>query len=565
MTSDNLSGDERSEAMDSMATLHVGWGRLIFGNTFESVNDIVEILRQETEDDRDIAIYVEEPHVALSLAPQDIFLDPSHTYRLDLARYEPPDTQLDGIVVRPATTRSDAGAINHIFAKHQMVPIPSDFLVRNRDALRLGYFVAQDLETGDIVGTVMGVDHKRAFNDPGNGSSLWGLAVDPQCRVQRVGEALVHFLAGHYKARGRSFMDLSVMHDNTRAIALYEKTGFVRVQTFTLKYKNPINERLYTAPQPEARLNPYAQIIINEARRRGIGVEIEDEEANLFTLMLGGRRIACRESLCELTSAVALQRCDDKALTRRLLAAHDLRVPDQTDVGSGADNAAFLDRHGRIVVKPARGEQGAGITVDVRTQTEMARAIDAARAVHDRVLLEEFCHGDDLRIIVIDFMTVAAAQRRPATVVGDGTSTVADLIDRQSRRRRAATGGESSIPLDAETRRVVATSGFDLTSVLEPGLTLAVRKTANLHTGGTIHDVTAALHPTLAAAAERAARALNIPVVGFDFLVPAVDEPDYVIIEANERPGLANHEPQPTAQRFIDMLFPQSARVQGEA
>lgn len=88
---------------------------------------------------------------------------------------------------------------------------------------------------------------------------------------------------------------------------------------------------------------------------------------------------------------------------------------------------------------------------------------------------------------------------------------------------------------------------------------LKVRKTANLHTGGTIHDVTSSLHKTLRTAAIDAARAINIPVTGLDFIVPAVDGPEYAIIEANERPGLANHEPQPTAERFIDLLFHQTA------
>lgn len=85
-----------------------------------------------------------------------------------------------------------------------------------------------------------------------------------------------------------------------------------------------------------------------------------------------------------------------------------------------------------------------------------------------------------------------------------------------------------------------------------------MRRTANLHTGGTLEDVTAQLHPVLIDAAVRAARALDIPVVGLDLLVPAPDQPEYVFIEANERVGLANHEPQPTAERFIDLLFPLS-------
>ena len=85
---------------------------------------------------------------------------------------------------------------------------------------------------------------------------------------------------------------------------------------------------------------------------------------------------------------------------------------------------------------------------------------------------------------------------------------------------------------------------------------MQVRRTANLHTGGTLHDVTEVLSETLKEAAIRAALALEIPVVGLDFIVPDVSGDEYVIIEANERPGLANHEPQPTAERFIDLLFP---------
>ena len=85
-----------------------------------------------------------------------------------------------------------------------------------------------------------------------------------------------------------------------------------------------------------------------------------------------------------------------------------------------------------------------------------------------------------------------------------------------------------------------------------------VRRTANLHTGGCLEDVTDILHPVLADAAVRAARALDIPVVGLDLMVVAADQPEYVFIEANERAGLANHEPQPTAERFIDLLFPHS-------
>jgi D-alanine-D-alanine ligase-like ATP-grasp enzyme len=54
------------------------------------------------------------------------------------------------------------------------------------------------------------------------------------------------------------------------------------------------------------------------------------------------------------------------------------------------------------------------------------------------------------------------------------------------------------------------------------------------------------------------ARAIGLPVVGVDMVVEAVDRPDFVVVEANEQPGLANHEPQPTAERFVDLLFPET-------
>ncbi|MGQ9371917.1 hypothetical protein [Azospirillum sp. ST 5-10] len=138
-------------------------------------------------------------------------------------------------------------------------------------------------------------------------------------------------------------------------------------------------------------------------------------------------------------------------------------------------------------------------------------------------------------------------------------TTIGQLIEAQSRRRAAATGGESRIPIDAETERCVHDAGFSMDAVLPKGQVLAVRKTANLHTGGTLHDITDRLHRRVVDASIEAARALDIPVVGLDLLLPDLFGPEHLFIEANERPGLANHQPQPTAERFLDLLFPYSA------
>ncbi|HET7570054.1 MAG TPA: N-acetylglutaminylglutamine synthetase [Gammaproteobacteria bacterium] len=547
------------EQLPRNVVLECGWGRLIFGHTFDDPQVLVDTLEDESPDRRDIALYIQDPHVILALAPQRLFLDPSHTFRLWMHNYRAARVRPQGFNVRRLRTRGDAEAVNDIYRKRGMVDVDPGFVWRNRKVRNLTYLVAEADDDGRIVGTVTGVDHKHAFNDPENGSSLWCLAVDPQARCPGIGEALVTHLADHYHARGRSFMDLSVMHDNESAIRLYEKLGFQRVPVFCIKHKNPINEQLFIGPQPEERLNPYATIIVNEARRRGIAVEVIDAEGGYFALSFGGRRIVCRESLSELTTAVAMSRCDDKRVTSRLLARAGLNVPAQQPADDPEADAAFLKAHGAVVVKPARGEQGRGVSVNLRDPDALAAAVAAARKRCDDVILEEFIDGIELRLIVIDCTLVAAAVRQPPAITGSGKHTIAQLIDKQSRRRAAATDGESRIPVDDETRRCIGARGYQLDDVLPAGEVLQVREAANLHVGGLLEDVTAQLGPVLRQKAEEAAKALDIPVVGLDFIVPAIDGDRYAILEANERPGLANHEPQPTAEKFIDLLFPATA------
>jgi GNAT-family acetyltransferase (TIGR03103 family) len=539
-------------------SIECGWGRLIFGQTFSTHEELEDTIAEEEPGRRDVCLYVREPHVLVARAPQELFIDPSHTYRLWLHRYRPGAAPPGGIRVREMRDEADAEAINRIYTASGMVTAPADVLWANQRTKTFIYLVAEDLESGEVVGTVTGVDHRHAFQDPEQGSSLWCLGVDPQATRPGIGQGLVRTLAERFKARGRSYLDLSVVHDNEPAIALYEKLGFVRVPVFVVKRKNPINERFFSASPADdvERLNVYARIVADEALRRGISVRVIDVEGGYLELSHGGRTVKTRESLSELTTAVAMAMCDDKRMTRRTLDRAGLRVPrGRTATFDGGDRA-FLAEVGEVVVKPARGEQGHGITVGVTDVPGLDEAVQYARRYCPDVLLEELVEGLDLRVLAIGYEVVAAAVRRPARVRGTGRHTVEELIQAQSRRRAAATDGESTIPLDDLTVAAVRSAGYELSDVLADGVELDVRRTANLHTGGTIHDVTEELSDTFADAAQRASEALGIPVVGLDLIVPDVAGEDYVIIEANERPGLANHEPQPTAARFVDLLFP---------
>jgi GNAT-family acetyltransferase (TIGR03103 family) len=555
--------EHQLRGMESDVVLDLGWGRLVFGQTFGDLRGIVDALRAEESGERDICIYPRDPHVLVGLAPDELFIDPSYTYRLDLHRYRPRADLIRGVFVRTVTSRAEMDRINEIYAVNGMVVGEADVMWRNHRTRAFTYLVAEDRRTGSIIGTVTGVDHELAFGDPEAGTSLWCLAVHAQDAPPGTGEALVRVLAERYVGRGRSYLDLSVMHDNEAAIRLYRKLGFTRVAAVCVKRKNPINTPLFAARPPGLEdLNPYALIIAEEALRRGIRVQVTDAGSGELRLSVGGRTVTTLESLSEFTTAVAMSRCDDKRVTRRFMERTGVQVARGVqltgdDAGAATD---LLEEVGSVVVKPARGEQGRGITVGVRDAAGLERAVALAAQFCPDVLVEALVEGDDLRVIVIDRQVVAAAVRRPAEIVGDGRHTVADLIASTSRRRERVTGGESSIPMDDLTVEVVAEAGYAMDDVPSHGERIRVRRTANLHTGGTIEDVTARLHPEIAAAAVRAAEALGIPVTGLDFLVPDVAGPDYVFIEANERPGLANHEPQPVVERFVDLLFPETRR-----
>ena len=149
-------------------------------------------------------------------------------------------------------------------------------------------------------------------------------------------------LAERYAARGRAHLDLSVLHSNSGAIALYRKLGFSPTAAVCVKRKNPINQALYS-PRPAGLedVNPYARIIADEALRRGLRVEVTDAPSGELRISSGARSVLTRESLSELTSAVAMSRCDDKRVTARLLAGAGLAVP----------RAAETDAHSRRLMR----------------------------------------------------------------------------------------------------------------------------------------------------------------------------------------------------------------------
>ncbi|MBW3601755.1 MAG: hypothetical protein KY434_03520 [Actinobacteria bacterium] len=309
-------------------------------------------------------------------------------------------------------------------------------------------------------------------------------------------------------------------------------------------------------PAGYERCNVYTTIIVDEALRRDIDVEILAPAAGELLLRRGDVERVTFESLSELTPASSYLRCQDKRATRRVLAAAAIDQPHGQVAGDAAADRAFLERCRELVVKPVVGEGGAGISVGVSTSEGLEAALRRARDEHPEALLERHHHGTDVRVVVIDGQVVAAAERRPPEVTGDGASTIRQLLEAVNAQRAGSGGRRWPVPTDAETSVTLHRQGLELDDVAERGRVVPLRGTANLHQGGEIIDITSDLHDAHADVARRAAAALALPVAGVDLIVGALDAPSHVVIEVNAQPGLANHEPQPTAARFLDLLFP---------
>ncbi len=290
----------------------------------------------------------------------------------------------------------------------------------------------------------------------------------------------------------------------------------------------------------------YVQIIIDEAVRRGVRVEVLDAgHGELLLVAPDGRRTTVRASLSEQTSAVAAWRCQDKDATRRVLTAAGIRVPRGRLATFDDGDEEFLADVGQLVVKPVEGQTGDGVTVGVRDAEHLATAIAQAREHGPDILLEERVVGDDLRVMVIGGEVVAAAVRTPATVTGDGDHTIGELV------------ADGDLPVEPdEATAAVADQQLDMDDVPGPDDGVALSTVANVHRGGSIDDVTDRLSDELRAVCVEAADAIGIPVAGVDLMVPDVTGTEYAVIEVNERPGLANHEPHPVVQRWFDVVLP---------
>ncbi|WP_199192795.1 cyanophycin synthetase [Allosphingosinicella deserti] len=322
-------------------------------------------------------------------------------------------------------------------------------------------------------------------------------------------------------------------------------------------------------------LGPTTRSLVDEAQRRGIPVTRLDEQS-LIQLGHGRFQQRFRASITGRTSQVATDIAGNKNMTKRLLDDSGIPVPRGIVVRDVEDAVRSARRLGfPLVTKPLDGNHGRGVTIGILSEEQLRFGFAEAQsqAKGRDVIVEQFFAGNDHRILVVDGKMIAVAERVPAQVVGDGVSTIRQLVAEINKDPRRGNGHENvmtRIRIDAIVEEYIGREGLTPDSIPEAEQVVLLRATANLSTGGTAIDRTNEIHPDNAEIARRAAMIVGLDVAGVDFVCPdisrSVRETGGGVIEINAAPGLRMHidpsegAPRDVAKPIIAMLFPRGSQ-----
>jgi cyanophycin synthetase len=313
-------------------------------------------------------------------------------------------------------------------------------------------------------------------------------------------------------------------------------------------------------------LGPSTAAIVAAATDRRIP-HIRLNDGNLVQLGHGARQRRIWTAETDMTSAIAEGIAGDKDLTKTLLKAVGVPVPEGATVKTAeAAWEAAQDIGLPVVVKPSDGNHGRGVTLDLRLREDIEAAFDVADKEGSEVLVEPYIRGNEHRVLVVGGQVVAAARGEEAWISGDGQHNVVELIDLQintdPRRgltedfplNRITIGEDPVVLLDLQRQ------GVSPEAVPAAGQRVLIQRNGNVSI-----DCTAEVHPEVAHAVSLAARTIGLDIAGVDLVCEDISKPlsetGGAIVEVNAGPGLLMHlkpasgAPQPVGQAIIDHLF----------
>lgn len=279
-----------------------------------------------------------------------------------------------------------------------------------------------------------------------------------------------------------------------------------------------------------------------------LGAELEELNHEIFEIRRGDRRTRVWRQITEHDDAVTLHMSLDKALMHRQLTALGLRVPEHVvfEIGDLEPALAFLARYpgSDFAVKPAGGTGGGmGVTTGIRSPAQLTRAALRAARFSPELLIELQPVGDVLRVLFFQGELIDVLRQRPPSLVGDGRSTIGELIDAENTRRLEAEGmlGPSALRVDLDCVFHLENTGRSLGDVPAAGERFTVKGVTNengVDDTTRMHD----LSPGIVDQCRKAIEIVGLELIGVDLIAgdPTSDD-EGVILEVNGGPGLHHH------------------------
>lgn len=374
-------------------------------------------------------------------------------------------------------------------------------------------------------------------------------------KTRHAGEPRIYNVAIEYKAEQASRYLL--------AVAVRLVTAVLNSEVF------PVGKEIWEAKQiaVQTELGPSTRAIVEAAERRNIPWRREGEES-LVQLGYGKHRRYIQAAMTDRTSATAVEFVQDKDYTKTLLSRGGIPVPEGRIVRSATEAIAAMRELGApVVVKPLTGRQGNGVSIGLETAEEIQQAYQDASLFSPTVLVEKLLTGRNYRLLVVDYKLVAASERTPCTVIGDGKHTIKELIDAENRNPLRGEGHEkplTQIRVDHSVFQHLKRLGLTMKSVPRNKEKVTLSERVNLSAGATARDVTDEVHPSIKLMCERAARLVSLDICGVDLITENISEPVKYggILELNAGPGLRMHcfpsegKPRGVGGAIVEMVYP---------
>ncbi|EOU2013250.1 bifunctional glutamate--cysteine ligase GshA/glutathione synthetase GshB [Clostridium perfringens] len=315
------------------------------------------------------------------------------------------------------------------------------------------------------------------------------------------------------------------------------------------------------------------QILILDAIKRGIEFNMMDRLENFISLSDGEKveyvKQATKTSKDSYITALIME---NKLVTKDILRENNIRVPKGKDYDNideaKKDFRLFKDE--KIVIKPKSTNFGLGISIfpGEYSREDYDKAVEIAFREDSSILIEEFMTGKEYRFLVIGEEVVGILHREPANVIGNGESTIEELVSEKNKDPLRGKGYKTpleKIKLGEIEEMFLKNQGLSFKSIPKNGEKIYLRENSNISTGGDSIDFTDKIHPSYKEVALKAAKAVKALICGVDMVIDNIEEEakekNHGIIELNFNPAIHIHcfpykgENRKAGEKILDLLF----------